>query len=215
MEYRRFVKMVLGQILYGFSITLTLQANIGFCPWDVFHSGIANFLHISIGSAITLISVLLFLVSFPMKWRIGVGTVVNVFLCGNIVDFFRRFIPQMNHFIPGLCMCVLGIVALAFASCLYIETGYGTSVRDSFLVFLTKKMGGSVAAARILMEAGLLLAGFLLGGKVGIGSVISCLICGPCMQFVSRLLHFHLADVKHESIVDTAKRIMPVIQYRK
>lgn len=215
MEYRRFTKMVLGQILYGFSITLTLQANIGYCPWDVFHAGVANVLHISIGNAITLISVLLFLLSFPMKWRIGAGTIVNVLICGNSVDFFRRFVPQMHQFFPGLLMFVVGIVALAFASYLYIEPGYGTSVRDSFFVFLTKRLGGSVAFARILMEIGLILIGFLLGGKVGVGSVVSCLICGPCMQFVNKQLHFCLADVQHESITATIKRMASAVRHGK
>lgn len=209
---QRACKMVLGQILYALSIVLTMKANIGYCPWDVFHAGLAHTLRISVGSAITLLSFVLLLVSFPMKWKIGLGTIVNIFLCGALVDLFSRFIPGMQHRLSGLLMFFAGIILLAFASYCYIEPGYGTSLRDSFFVFLTKRLGGSVALARILMEIGLCLAGFLMGGQIGIGSALSCVLCGPCMQLVNRLLHFRITEVQHEDISATVKKAATAIR---
>ena len=206
MILKRFLKMTLGQALYSLAITLTIQANIGLCPWDVFHSGIANFLHVSIGNAITIISVVLFVVALLKKWPIGVGTIMNVFVCGTLVDVYRTFVPAAHGWISGIALFVLGIVVLAFATYCYIEPAFGTSVRDSLFVSIAKTLKVSTAKARILLEVCLVALGLLMGGTAGLGSVLSCIITGPCMQAMFKLLKFELVKVRHENLSDTLKK---------
>lgn len=204
---KRFIKMTLGQVLYSLAITITIQANIGFCPWDVFHSGIANLFGVTIGNAITIISVVLFVVALFKKWPIGIGTIMNVFVCGTLVDVFRGIIPAVHGWIPGIAMFVLGIIVLAFATYCYIEPAYGTSVRDSLFVFISKKLNIATAKARIVLEVSLVVLGLLMGGSAGLGSVLSCIITGPCMQIMFKLLKFELVKVRHENLVDSWRKI--------
>lgn len=202
---KRQVKMLLGQGLYSLAIALTIHADIGYCPWDVFHSGVSHMLGLSIGGAITVISVALLGIALLKRWPVGLGTVVNVFVCGVLVDFYSLFLPVARGWISGMGMFLLGIVTLSFASYCYIEPGYGTSVRDSLFVFIARRLNISVGKARILMEASLVTLGLLMGGTAGVGSVLSCVITGPCMQVMFNALGFDLVTVEHESLADTMR----------
>ncbi len=199
--------MTAGQVIYSLAISLTIQANIGYCPWDVFHSGVAHLAGVSIGQAISLVSVVLFILALIKKWPIGLGTVLNVFACGTLVDVFNGVIPTAPGPLSGTAMFVLGIVVLAFATYCYIEPAYGTSVRDSLFVSISKVLKIPTARARILLEVTLVALGLLMGGSAGLGSVLSCLITGPCMQIMFRSLKFELVAVRHENISDTLRRL--------
>lgn len=207
-QAERLIKMLLGQGLYSLAISLTIQAGIGYCPWDVFHSGAAHVLGISIGGAITVVSVVLLGMALVKRWPIGLGTVLNVFLCGTLVDLFCPLLPAAKGWASGLGMFVLGIAVLAFATYCYIEPAYGTSVRDSLFVYLAKALRLSTGKARILMEVCLVALGLLMGGTAGLGSVLSCLLTGPCMQIMFKALHFELVNVEHESLADTFRLLV-------
>lgn len=204
-QWKRLVKMLLGQGLYSLAISLTIRANIGYCPWDVFHSGVAQVLGISIGGAITAVSAALLGMALVKRWPIGLGTVLNVFLCGTLVDVYCPLLPAAKGWASGVGMFVLGIAVLAFATYCYIEPAYGTSVRDSLFVFIAKSLRISTGRARILMEVCLVALGLLMGGTAGAGSLLSCVITGPCMQVMFKALRFELVTVNHESLADTLR----------
>ena len=206
-QWKRLVKMLLGQGLYSLAIALTIRADIGYCPWDVFHSGIAHLLGLSRGSAITVVSVVLLAIALVKKWPIGLGTILNVFLCGTLVDLFCPFLPEARGWISGVGMFALGIAVLAFATYCYIEPAYGASVRDSLFVFIAKRLGVTPGKARILMEVCLAALGLLMGASAGLGSVLSCVMTGPCMQVMFRALGFELVKVEHESLADTLRAL--------
>lgn len=204
---KRLAKMLIGQVLYSLAISLTIRAGIGYCPWDVFHSGVAHLLGTSIGEAITVISVVLFAAALILKWPIGLGTVVNVFACGTLVDVYNGLLPAAQGWLTGILMFLAGIVVLAFATYCYIEPAFGTSVRDSLFVSISRRFRVSTAAARIGMEVCLVALGLAMGGSAGLGSLLSCLVTGPCMQIMFRLLDFQLVNVKHETLADTFRRV--------
>jgi len=207
-EILRIIKLFLGLFLFALGIVMTLQANLGFPPWDVFHQGVALNTGLTLGRASILTAFVIIAATILMKERVGFGTICNMIFIGVFIDIIlvENWIPLMYGVISGVGMMFGGLFIIGFASFLYIGAGYGAGPRDSLMVVLTKKTGKPVGLCRFCMEGTALLIGWIMGGNAGIGTVISALGIGFAVQIVFSALRFDVKKIHQESLYETLMR---------
>ncbi len=208
---KRIFRLLCGIFLYSLGLTLSIQANVGLAPWDAFGMGVSNITGISYGniSILTGIIILIVVAGF-LKEKIGLGTVLNTLLIGVFVDFMQsiRLIPFMTNFFLGTLMLLLSQVIISLATYFYISPGMGCGPRDTLMVAMGKLFPNvPIGAVRGCIEGTVLLIGFLLGAKVGIGTVIAVFGISFILQYTFRLLKFDIKSVAHENIFETLVNI--------
>ena len=204
----RIVRLFWGLFLYSVGIVLTIHANIGLAPWDVFHQGVAMHLGITMGLASIVTAITIVSVAALLKEHVGFGTLCNMIAIGAFLDLLRMtgWIPEMQDTASGIAMLAAGLFVIAFASYFYMGAGYGAGPRDSLMVVLAKRTGYPVGACRCCIEGTVLLLGWLLGGHVGIGTVLSAVGSGFAVQVVFTLLRFNVREIPQESFRETYLR---------
>ena len=177
---RRIADIVLGMVVSAVGIVMMLQANIGLEPWSVLQEGMSNTLGITYGTASMIVGAVVVAVSLLCGEPIGLGTVLNIILCALFIDGLLAldWIPRMETLWGGLLMLVAGLEILVIGTWLYMRTALGSGPRDSLMVALARKTGRSVGICRATVEIAVIVAGWLLGGQVGIGTVISAVGLG-------------------------------------
>ena len=191
--WRRVLQLNLGLMLFGLAIALMLGAGIGLDPWSSFHQGLSEKTGLSFGRVTQLIGLLLVAVSyFVLHVRMGLGTVLNMLLVGPWVDFFRvqPFVPHAQGYAWGTGQFMLGVLLLGLSSGLYITARFGAGPRDSFVLGLSSYVKRSIRVTRSGIELGVLTLGFLLGGSLGLGTVLFAVTVGAAMQFFLRLFRY-------------------------
>jgi uncharacterized protein len=208
--YTRFIRLISGLFLYALGIVLTLQAHIGYAPWDVFHVGFANLLGIRIGVASIITGLLIGIIALLLGEKLGIGTVLNMVLIGVFLDMIieLNIIPTAKNFWVGIPMMVLGLFMIALASYFYIGSAFGAGPRDSLMVALTRKTGLPVGLCRGTIEILAVIIGWRLGGMLGIGTIISAFVIGFCVQTTFKLLKFDATQVTHETLNQTFKSLV-------
>lgn len=160
-----------------------LDAQVGLAPWDVLHQGINKHTDIPIGTISILVGLFLFVLWIPLKQRPGIGTVLNVFVIGLSIDAFLLVDFEPKGLPLRVAVCVLGDVIISASGGLYIGAGLGSGPRDGLMTGLVAK-GYPLRTVRTLIELSVLVAGWLLGGSVGFGTVLFALTVGPILHFV-------------------------------
>lgn len=161
---------------------MMIEARLGTGPWDVLHTGLGARLDLPTGVVIEIVGVLLLLAWIPLRIRPGIGTILNAVEIGLVVDLIGDRLPTPGH-LPMRLAYVLGAVAvIAAGSGLYIGAGLGSGPRDGLMVGLNSRFGWSIRLSRTLIEGTALASGWLLGGVVGIGTVIFLAAIGPAVQ---------------------------------
>ena len=179
--------LLFGLIGYGFSMALMVRAGLGLDPWDVFHQGLSRHTGMTIGVASAVVGVAVLLAWIPLRNRPGIGTVANVIVIAVTVDASLALLPTPSA-LPVRVAMMLGAVLLnAVSTVLYIGAGLGPGPRDGLMTGLVARTGLAVRLVRTSIEATVLLTGWLLGGTVGVGTVIYALGIGPLVQLVLRL----------------------------
>lgn len=205
---KRTIRLIFGLFLYALGIFLSIQANIGLAPWEAFSMGGSYLTHLSYGNIVVITGFIIIGIDYMLKEKIGFGTILNAILIGAFVDLIQFFnlIPTISNFWLGLLMLLLGQVVICIASYFYIGAALGCGPRDALMVAMGKRMPKvPIGAIRGLIEGTVLLVGWLLGAKVGIGTVISVFGIGLILQFTFKLLRFDVKNIKHESVSDTVK----------
>ncbi|WP_327091855.1 membrane protein YczE [Nonomuraea sp. NBC_01738] len=174
-----------GLALYGAGIGLQVESGLGNDPWDVFHQGLGMHTGVSIGTVIIGVGALVMLLWIPLKQKPGLGTISNVLFLGLFADAAIWLLPAPPHLAVSWAYTLSGVVAIALATVLYIGAGMGPGPRDGIMTGLVR-LGLSVRLGRFLIEITVLAAGFLLGGTVGIGTLIFALAIGPLTQLFTR-----------------------------
>lgn len=202
---KRFIRLIFGLFLYALGIVMTINANIGYAPWDVFHVGLANSVGLSIGVASILTGVVIVLISWLLGEKLGLGTILNMLLIGVFLDIIMalKVIPKLDHVILGTFMMIGGLFVIALASYFYIGAAFGAGPRDSLMVALTRKTGLSVGICRGSIELMAVVIGWRMGGKLGLGTILSALAIGFCVQMTFKWLKFDATRVKHETLDKT------------
>lgn len=175
----RIVQLLVGLFLYGVALGLMVRGGIGVAPWDVLALGIAGNAGIGYGVVTVLVSVLVLLLWIPLRQRVGLGTLLNALLVGPSADLALFLLPVPPSVWVGAPMFVVGLLLLAFATGLYIAADFGPGPRDGLMTGLVGRTGWPVCLVRTLIEGSVLLIGFLLGGPVGVGTVLFAFGVGP------------------------------------
>lgn len=206
----RLFRLLLGLFLYALGIVLTMKANLGFAPWEVFHAGLGKILGITIGNISIITGLAIVLAAFAMGEKLGFGTLLNMVLIGIFMDMLLGlgWLAPMTHWWLGLPLMLAGLFVIALASYFYIGSGFGAGPRDSLMVALTRKTGLAVGVCRSSIELVAVISGWLLGGMVGVGTVLSALAIGPIVQITFRWLRFDVAKVHHETLDQTLKQMV-------
>lgn len=205
----RIIKLFFGLFLYATGIVLTINANIGLSPWDVFHQGFSNTVGITMGQANIIGGFAIIIYNAFVGEKIGWGTVSNMIFIGIFVDILmlNSLIPVFHNIILQVIMMGLGMLVIGAATYFYISVGLGSGPRDGLMIALTKKTNKSVRFIRSCIEITVVVLGFLLGGSFGIGTLIMAFAMGPCVQFVFKLFKFNVKGVKHRFIDEDIKCI--------
>lgn len=178
---RRLVNLYLGLVLFGASLALMIESRLGLGPWDVFHQGLALRLGLSFGWVVIGVSVLVLLAWIPLRQRPGIGTVSNVILVGLAADASLTLLPSPQPLPARAALLVVGIVLNAVATGLYVGAGLGPGPRDGLMTGLAGR-GMSIRSARTAIEICVLAGGWLLGGAVGVGTILYALCIGPLVH---------------------------------
>ena len=182
MTASRLIRLYLGLLLFGVSTALMVRSELGLMAWSVLHEGLAGRTGLSIGLITNLVGAFVLLVWIPLRQRPGLGTISNILVIGVAVDASLFLIPETEHLLNRTALLLSGLVLNALATAAYISAGYGPGPRDGLTTGLIKVTGMSVRRARLGVEAVVLASGWLLGGTVGVGTVLHAAAIGPLMQ---------------------------------
>lgn len=182
----RLGKLFVGLWLYGTAMVAILRAGLGNMPWDVLHQGLAEKVGLSVGVVSIIVGALVLLAWIPIRQKPGFGTVANVIVIGVAFDTMAPLFPENPALVVAIPMMLGGIVLNAFATVLYIGAGMGPGPRDGLMTGLVARTGGSVRVVRTSMEVLVVVVGFLLGGTLGIGTVLYAVGVGPLIQLFAR-----------------------------
>ena len=206
----QWLRIAAGLLVFAFGVHLTIFANIGLAPWDCLGMGVAKHTPLNYGLAMTLIAVAVLIVDLLLKERIGFGTVIDALLTGNFVQMFNDLnpLPENGSLWLGIVIMLAGFVFMALGMWIYMLAGQCCGPRDSLLVGLGKRLRRlPIGLVEILLWAAVLLAGWLLGGPVGIGTLISTVGAGAVMQLVYHLVRFEPRDVRHRDIPEVIREL--------
>lgn len=205
----RMGKLFFGLFLYALGIVVTMRADIGFAPWEVFHKGIANISGFTIGQISIIAGFVICLIAVLMGEKLGIGTFFNMLMIGTFMDIiiWLNFIPQLESFYYGVLMLFSGLLIIATATFFYMSSGFGAGPRDSLMVAIEKKTGFTAGLSKAILEATVVLAGWFLGGPVGLGTVIAAFGIGFCIDLVFNLFSFEPSEIEHESFAKTFNKI--------
>jgi len=179
---RRLPQLFGGLVLYGTSMAMQLRATLGLDPWDVFHQGVARHLPVSFGTVVAITGVAVLLLWIPLRQRPGIGTIANVIVIAVSVDVALALIAEPTGLPARIALLVAGIVLNGVASAAYIGARLGPGPRDGLMTGLAARTGWSIRLVRTGIELTVLATGWLLGGTVGVGTVIYALAIGPLTQ---------------------------------
>lgn len=179
--------LLVGLFGYGFSMALMIKAGLGLDPWDVFHQGLAGRTGLSFGTVTAIVGVGVLLAWIPLRNRPGIGTVANVIVIAVVVDASLAVLSAPSALPIRIALMVGSVVLNAMSTVLYIGAGLGPGPRDGLMTGLVARTGLSVRLVRTSIEATVLAVGWLLGGTVGVGTVVYALGIGPLVQLFVRL----------------------------
>lgn len=176
---RRFLQLFAGLLVYGLATALMIRSNLGLNPWDVLHQGLNRRSTLSFGTVVILTGLVVLLLWIPLRQRPGFGTISNVILIGLSADLGLRLIPPSDDLLVRSAMLAVGILLLGAATSAYIGAGMGPGPRDGLMTGIAARTGWSIPWVRASIELGVLAAGWLLGGQVGVGTILFALAIGP------------------------------------
>lgn len=179
--------LLVGLVLFGIGIAAMAQANIGLGPWEVFHQGISRLTGLPLGTVSILVGIPVLAAWWPLGERPGLGTIVNIGLIGASTNVAIGVIPAASGVAAQLAMMLAGVVTIAIGSGLYLAADLGPGPRDGLMTGLHLRFGWSIRSARTGIELSVLVAGFLAGGTIGVGTVVFALGIGPMVQLALRV----------------------------
>jgi uncharacterized membrane protein YczE len=180
----RLPKLLLGLVTFGAGIALMVEAGLGLGPWEALNQGIARQLGLEIGTVSILLGIPILALWWPLGERPGIGTVCNVVLIGTSTNVALAVLPTLPESALAVRLATMlgGVVVIAIGSGLYLSTDLGPGPRDGLMTGIHHRFGWSIRRARTAVELSVLLLGWLLGGTVGLGTIVFALGIGPLVQ---------------------------------
>jgi uncharacterized membrane protein YczE len=196
---RRFAQLAAGLVLYGVSASMLVLAALGLDPWDVLHQGLSRQLGLGIGTWAIIASVFVLALWWPLRQRAGVGTVANAVVVGLVMNLVLGAFDTPGALGARVALLVGGVVLNGIATGMYIGAGMGPGPRDGLTTGLADR-GHSIRVVRTAIEVTVLIAGFALGGTVGIGTLLYALAIGPISHITIPAMAVRSAEA-HENVV--------------
>ncbi|MGW0424655.1 membrane protein YczE [Streptomyces sp. NPDC003015] len=184
---RRLIQLYVGLALYGASSALLVEAGLGLEPWGVLHQGLAELTGVSIGVVSIVVGAAVLLLWIPLRQRPGLGTVSNVFVVGIAMDATLTAVPDVHGLAVRIPLLLAGIVLNGVATGLYIAASFGPGPRDGLMTGLHRRTGRSIRLMRTAVEVAVVGTGFVLGGTIGVGTVLYAVSIGPLAQVFLRM----------------------------
>jgi uncharacterized membrane protein YczE len=181
------IQLYVGLALYGASSALLVEAGLGLEPWGVLHQGLAVLTGVSIGVVSIIVGAAVLLLWIPLRQRPGLGTVSNVFVVGLAMDATLAAVPDMHGLAVRIPLLLAGIVLNGVATGLYIAASFGPGPRDGLMTGLHRRTGRSIRLMRTAVEVAVVVTGFVLGGTIGVGTVLYAVSIGPLAQLFLRV----------------------------
>lgn len=178
---RRLVQLVGGLTLFGVGIALMLRSRLGLPPWDVLHQGLTEQFGMTVGVWSIIVSFLVLLLWLPLHERYGLGTILNAIIIGVVIDVAALVVPEPGAVWVEVVMLTAGILLIGLASGMYIGANLGPGPRDGLMTAIARR-GLSIRMTRWALEITVLIAGILMGGTFGVGTVAFALLIGPLVQ---------------------------------
>ena len=170
--------LIFGLILFGIGEALLVTASIGVSPWFVLHQGLAFKTGYTIGITTFIVSIVILLLWFPLKQKPGIGTILNAILISLVIDLSLFILPYPKEFLFQFLQVIIGILIIGIGSGYYLIANLGPGPRDGLMIGLSKQTNQSIAFVRTILELSVVGIGFLLGGIVGIGTIIYAICIG-------------------------------------
>lgn len=190
---RRLPPTIAGLILIGLGIAVSVRADLGLAPWDVFHQGVADATGLSIGVVVVLAGFVILLAWIPLRQRLGIGTILNTLSVGFIADFGLAVIPDQANLGVRVVLLLASLLMFGVGGGLYIGAGLGPGPRDGLMTAVAAR-GHRLWIVRTVIECTALAIGFALGGTVGVGTVLIAFAIGPITHVCLRRFHLPVDD---------------------
>lgn len=202
-------RILFGLSIYSFGVYLTIYANIGLAPWDCLAVGISRHTPLNYGGAMAAVSLAAIVIQLLLHERIGIATVLDAIITGNLTQLFCNISPYPdNHSLwLGIIFMIFGFLFIALGMFVYMSAEYGCGPKDGLLIAIGKRLPKiPIGIVEILLWVVVTLIGWLLGGTVGIGTVISMFGAGMVMHLFYRIIHFDPRALHHRSISEMLRR---------
>ena len=203
----RWSVFILGLMVLAFGISLTIKGKfLGIGPWDVFHYGLFTKFGFTIGTWSIISGLLLLFISsvFNKAWP-QIGSFLNMMLLGVFIDLFNWMLPSIDNLAGATIAFIIGVGLMGYGIGLYVSADLGAGPRDSFMLLIVEKMGWSIPLVRNGIEVIVFLVGWMLGGPVGVGTVLIAFGLGPILGYSipqCRKLMVYFLDQKDHLITD-------------
>ena len=201
----RLLRLLVGLWLYGLAIALMIEGAVGASPWDIFHLGVSLHVPLSFGTIMIVTAVGVLLAWVPLRQMPGLGTVANTLLLGPFADLNLTLLATPDSLPLRWAYLLGGVVVCAFATALYVGAQLGPGPRDGLMTGLARRTGWSIRWVRTVIEITVLVIGVLLGGIVGVGTVVFALGVGPLTQFFLRYLVVRLDPPLRSALAEEAR----------
>lgn len=178
----RLSQLIIGLVLFGVGCAVMVDAGIGLDPWTVFAEGVSKNTGIGIGWVVSITGFLVLLLWIPLRQRPGVGTVANILVVGAAMQFSLPLLGTPDHWLARVVMFLAGTALVGVASGIYIGARLGPGPRDGLMTGIHQRWGWPIWAGRLGVEATVLVTGWLLGGTVGLGTVLFAVLIGPIVH---------------------------------
>jgi uncharacterized protein len=199
----RGIFLLWGLCLFGLGIVMTVKSNLGTGPWDALHLGLINYIPVTLGQVSQLTGVVVIALSALLGINPGWGTIANMYFIGVFIDLFMAspWVPVPGHWFAQLAMLLGGVLVIGWGSFFYLSAAFGAGPRDSFMVGAILKTGWPVWIVRTALETSVAVGGYLLGGPIGIGTVIVSFALGPSIQLAFTIMGKRVQDIRHDSLL--------------
>ena len=207
----RILKTTFGLFVFSIGSYLTIVADIGLTPWDSLSMGISHHVPFSFGFVHVASALLIAVIDLLLKEKIGVGTLLDALLIGTFIDIFTALVP-IN--LPGgigfgIVFMVIGLLVMAVGQVFYMSGALSCGPRDTLMVAIGKRLPKlKIGLVDILMKVVLIAISFVIGGPIGIGTLIAMLGMGSAMQLVYTIFKFEPRNVVHQGLIESVEIIL-------
>ncbi len=203
-------RIVFGLFVFALGVHLTIRADLGLAPWDCLGMGISCHTPLNYGLSMTVMSVIILIIDVLMKEKIGLGTIIDALLTGNFVQLFNDLdpFPETKNVFAGVLIILAGLSLMAIGQYFYMTAAQCCGPKDALLVACGKRLKRlPIGAVQVLLWGAVLFFGWLLGGSVGLGTIVSTFGSGVVMQIIYSIIKFEPRKVQHQSAIETVKQL--------